>query len=43
MKKISNKNLKKKKNYRNGNGEEPEETKVQRQAQSGIQLNGPKA
>jgi hypothetical protein len=28
------------KNYRNGNGEEPVEKKVQRQAQSGIQLKG---
>jgi hypothetical protein len=28
------------KNYRDGNGEEPEEKKVQRQAQSGIQLKG---
>jgi hypothetical protein len=28
------------KNYRDGNGEEPEEKKVQMQAQSGIQLNG---
>ena len=28
------------KNYRNGNGEEPEEKKVQLQAQSGIQLKG---
>jgi hypothetical protein len=28
------------KNYRNGNGEEPEEKKVQRQAQSGIHLKG---
>ena len=28
------------KNYRDGNGEQPEEKKVQRQAQSGIQLKG---
>jgi hypothetical protein len=28
------------KNYRDGNGEEPEEKKVQWQAQSGIQLKG---
>jgi hypothetical protein len=28
------------KNYRDGNGEETEEKKVQRQAQSAIQLNG---
>jgi hypothetical protein len=28
------------KNYRDGNGEEPEEKKVQQQAQSGIQLKG---
>jgi hypothetical protein len=28
------------KNYRDGNGEEPEKKKVQRQAQSGIQLKG---
>jgi hypothetical protein len=27
-------------NYRDGNGEEPEEKKVQQQAQSGIQLKG---
>ena len=27
-------------NYRDGNGEEPEEKKVQRQAQSGIQPKG---
>jgi hypothetical protein len=28
------------KNYRDGNGEEPEEKKVEQQAQSGIQLKG---